>query len=88
MIYGCASTGIQTSTGEQATNVIAVFERGEARLNGETSYGGQPVDRQKGYMSKVYGMTLPSKLQEWDLRPIKHISIWGVQQKGLVMMLS
>ena len=31
--YGCASTGIQTSTGEQVTNVIAVFERGEARLN-------------------------------------------------------
>ncbi len=40
MIYGCASTGIQTSTGEQATNVIAVFERGEARLNCEVSCSG------------------------------------------------
>lgn len=33
MIYGCASSGIQTPTGEQATNVIDAFERGEARLN-------------------------------------------------------
>jgi hypothetical protein len=40
MAYGCASTGIQTSTGEQATNVIAVFERGEARLNCELSCSG------------------------------------------------
>lgn len=40
MTYGCASTGIQTSTGEQATNVIAVFERGEARLNCEVSCSG------------------------------------------------
>ncbi|MEX5452132.1 hypothetical protein [Stutzerimonas stutzeri] len=40
MIYGCASNGIQTSTGEQATNIIEVFERGEARLNCETSCSG------------------------------------------------
>lgn len=33
MIYGCASSGIQTPTGEQATNVTTAFERGEARLN-------------------------------------------------------
>ena len=32
-IYGCASSGIQTPTGEQAMNVIVAFERGEARLN-------------------------------------------------------
>lgn len=40
MIYGCASSGIQTPIGEQATNVIAVFERGEARLNCEVSCSG------------------------------------------------
>lgn len=40
MIYGCASNGIQTSTGEQATNVISAFEHGEARLNCEVSCSG------------------------------------------------
>lgn len=40
MTYGCASTGIQTSTGEPATNVIEVFQRGEARLNCEVSCSG------------------------------------------------
>jgi hypothetical protein len=40
MIYGCASTGIQTFTGEQVTNVIEVFERGNARLNCDTLCSG------------------------------------------------
>jgi hypothetical protein len=31
-LYGCASSGIQTPTGEQVTYVLEVFERGEARL--------------------------------------------------------
>lgn len=40
IIYGCASSGIQTPSGEQATNVIAAFERGEARLNCGVSCSG------------------------------------------------
>lgn len=40
VLYGCASSGIQTPTGEQATNVVTVFERGEARLNCELSCAG------------------------------------------------
>lgn len=40
MTFGCSHSGIQTSSGEQATNVIAVFERGEARLNCDVSCSG------------------------------------------------
>lgn len=40
LLYGCASSGIQTPAGEQVTNVIAAFERGEARLTCEVSCSG------------------------------------------------
>lgn len=40
LIFGCASSGIQTPTGEQATNLIDTFERGEARLNCGVSCSG------------------------------------------------
>lgn len=40
IISGCASSGIQTPTGEQVTNLQEVFKRGEARLNCGVSCAG------------------------------------------------
>lgn len=40
MTYGCASGGVQTTTGERVPDMMAAFESGDARLNCELSCAG------------------------------------------------